>query len=133
MRGRVSVHPPVAERITLALSFLVIIVLVTIALNEEAQHTSGVPGTLGVTFDMENAEHRDGLHYVPYVIRNEGMEAISSATLWFDVYASEELVESASVTVQFLPRNGVQTGVYVTPLDPETHTITGRVESLQFP
>ena len=61
MRGRVSVHPSVAERITLALSFLVIIALVAIALNEEAQQSSGIPGTLGVTFDMGNTEYRDGL------------------------------------------------------------------------
>ena len=133
MRTRVPARPSVAERITLAISFLVIVALVAVALNEEARKGTEPPGTLGVSFDLENAELRGGVHYIPYVIRNEGAEAISSATIWFEVFAGEKLVETAEVMVQLLPLNGTQAGVYVTPLDPETHTFSGRLESLQFP
>ena len=51
----------------------------------------------------------------------------------FEVYAGEELVETAEIRVQSLPLEGTQLGLYVTTLDPGAHTIQGRLESLQFP
>jgi uncharacterized protein (TIGR02588 family) len=64
---------------------------------------------------------------------NTGSEAISSAEIWIEVSAGERVVESAEITVQFLPLQGKQVGMFVTTRDPASHALRGRVESLEFP
>jgi uncharacterized protein (TIGR02588 family) len=121
------------ERAVLLVSFLVIGGLLAIALNEEARQEEHEAASLDMTFAMDQVERRNGAYFIPYTIRNNGNEAIASARIWFDVFAGGQPVESAEITVQSLPLNGIQTGVYVTDLDPATHTVEGRLESIQFP
>ena len=70
---------------------------------------------------------------MPYTVLNSGEQALTSAEIWIEVYDGERLVESTEVTVEFLPLQGTQEGMYVTTLDPATHRLVGRLESLQFP
>lgn len=122
-----------AEWATLALSVLVVGALVAVALVEESRRQQGDGTGLQVTFDTERAVARGDSFYVPYTVRNTGSDAISSAEFWIEVYDEEVLAESAEVTVEFLPLQGKQDGVFVTTHDPTTHTLLGRLESLQFP
>jgi uncharacterized protein (TIGR02588 family) len=129
----VSATRSAVERITLAVSFLVIGALLAVALISESRRDPGDGGNLEVVFDMEGASFRDDAHFIPYTIRNSGSEAIAAAEIWFDTYAGEQLIESARVTVQFLPLDGTQNGIFVTTHDPDTHIFLGRLETLQFP
>lgn len=123
----------IAEWVTLSVSVLIVGALVAVAVVEEQrrQETDGVG--LRVTFAGDRAEARDGSFYVPYAVRNTGAQAITSAEIWIEVYDEERLLESAEVTVEFLPLQGTQEGVYVTSLEPSTHRFVGRLESLQYP
>jgi uncharacterized protein (TIGR02588 family) len=117
----------------MSLSVVIVGALIAVALVEESRREDDVAADLRMTFDVEQTVARGGNFYVPYTIRNLGSAAISSAEIWIDIYSQNELVDSAEVTVQFLPLQGSQDGVFVTPYDPATHTVFGRVESLQFP
>jgi uncharacterized protein (TIGR02588 family) len=71
--------------------------------------------------------------YGTYTVLNTGSEAISAAEIWIEVSDGERVVESAEITVQFLPLRGKQDGVFVTTRDPKIYPPQSRVESLQFP
>ena len=122
-----------AEWVTLSLSVVVVGALIALALVEEARLQGGNGTGLQVTFDSEHAVARGESYYVPYTVWNTGSNAISSADIWIEVYDEELQMESAEVTVQFLPLQETQDGVFVTVHDPATHTLIGRLESLQFP
>ena len=123
----------IAEWVTLSLSVLVVGALILVALVEESRRQDGDGTALQVTFDTEGATAQGENFYVPYVVLNTGSEAISSAEIWIDVYDGERVVESAEITVQFLPLQGKQDGVFVTTRDPASHALRSRIESLQFP
>lgn len=122
-----------AEWVTLSLSVLIVGALVVVALVEESRRLDGEIADLQVTFAIERTESRGNRFYVPYTVRNTGSEAITSAEIWIAVSDGERVTESAEVTVEFLPLQGTQNGVFVTVHDPSAHTLTGRLESLQFP
>jgi uncharacterized protein (TIGR02588 family) len=122
-----------AEWITLLIGLVVIGTFVAVAVREEFQRRDSPAGAIEITFDATQAELQGSSWFVPYLVRNTGSVAIDSAELWIEIYAGVELVETAEIRVQFLPIDGTQLGVYVTELDPEAHTIAGRLESLQFP
>lgn len=128
-RRRVSA----AEWVTLGFSAMIVGALVVLALVAESRREDAEAADLRMTFDVERAETRGETHFVPYTIRNAGSTAISSAEIWIDIFFEGALVDSAEVNVQFLPLQGRQDGVFVTSYDPDTHTVVGRVESLQFP
>ena len=123
----------IAEWVTLSLSVLVVGALVVVALVEESRRQEADRAAVQVTFDTERAVASGESYYVPYTVRNTGSDAISSAELWIDVYAGQQLVESAEIMVQFLPLQGRQDGVFVTTYDPTSHSLESRVESIQFP
>jgi uncharacterized protein (TIGR02588 family) len=102
-------------------------------LVEELRREEEDAANLRMTFDVERTVVQGGNYYVPYTVRNLGSAAITSAEIWIDIFFQNEHVDSAEVTVQFLPLQGSQDGVFVTPYDPATHTVVGRMESLQFP
>ena len=123
----------IAEWVTLSLSVLVVGALIAVALIEESRRQDGEGTALEVTFDSEHAFVRGDSFYIPYTVQNTGSDAVSSAEIWIDVYDGERLAESAEISVQFLPLQGKQDGVFVTTQDPASHSLRGRVESLQFP
>ena len=133
MRLRNQGGRSIAERVTLALSLLVIGGLVFIALREESLRQEGDGAGIEVTFDVDNTRVQDQNYYVPYTIENTGSQAIMTAEIWFEMYEGGRMLESAEVTVQFLPLKGTQDGVYVTRFDPATRDLRGRLESMQFP
>ena len=122
-----------AEWVTLSLSVVIVGALIAVALVEESRREDDLAADLRMTFDVEQTVARGGNFYVPYTIRNLGSAAISSAEIWVDVYSQNEVVDSVEIIVQFLPLQGSQDGVFVTQYAPATHTVVGRVESLQFP
>ena len=123
----------IAEWVTLALSVLIVRALVAVAVVEE-QRRQEIEGVgVRVTFAADRAEANGGSYSVPYTVRNTGAEAITSAEIWIEVYEQERLVESVEVTVEFLPLQGTQEGVYVTTADPAKHQFVGRLETLQIP
>jgi uncharacterized protein (TIGR02588 family) len=122
-----------AEWFTLALSLLIVGSLVVIALVEESQRLEDDGTSISVTFETESSKTVEGNHFVPYTVTNTGSSAISSADIWIEVYDGESLVESAEITVQFLPLDGKQDGIYVSAYNPSSYTLRGRLESLQFP
>jgi uncharacterized protein (TIGR02588 family) len=107
--------------------------LMVAALVEESRREDDVAADLRMTFDVEQTVAYGGNVYVPYTIRNPGPAAISSAKIWVDISFQNETVDSVEITVQFSPPQGSQDGVFVTQYDPATHTVFGRVESLQLP
>ena len=121
-----------AEWVTLGLSLLIVGILIAVAIHEESDWQDHPPG-VAVTFDEENATLHDDGYHVPYSMTNTSAEAISSAEIWIEVFDGGRVVESAEVTVEFVPREGRQDGIYVSALDPATHVLRGRLESLQFP
>jgi uncharacterized protein (TIGR02588 family) len=133
MNGKAARRKSAAEWVTLSLSVLVVGALIVVAVVEESRRQQGDATDLQVTFDTEGVTARDESFYVPFTVENRGAEAISSAEIWIDVSAGERVVESAEITVQFLPLQGKQDGVFVTTRDPASHTLRSRVESLQFP
>lgn len=128
-------RPPVsvAEWVTLSLSVLIVGSLIVVAIVEESRREEADAADLGMSFDVERTVARGGNYYVPYTVRNLGSAAITSAEIWIDISFENELVDSAEITVQFLPLQGSQDGVFVTPYDPATYTVIGRLESVQFP
>jgi uncharacterized protein (TIGR02588 family) len=132
-----TAHPrrpvSVAEWVTLSLSVLVVGALIVVALVEESKRLDADSTDLRMTFDVERTEARGGNYYVPYTIRNLGSTAVTAAEIWIDIYSEDELIDSDEVSVEFLPLQGSQDGVFVTPYDPATHTVVGRLESVQFP
>lgn len=133
MTARSSRRLSAAEWVTLLVSLSVVGLFIGIALHEEFERRDEPAGAIEVRFDAAQAEFRDGTWYVPYVVRNAGSVAIDSAEIWIEVYAGEEVVDTAEIRVLSLPLEGTQLGIYVTTLDPAAHTIQGRLESLQFP
>jgi uncharacterized protein (TIGR02588 family) len=128
-------RPPVsvAEWVTVSLSIVLVGALIVVALVEESRRQDEDAANLRMTFDVERTVVQGGNYYVPYTVRNLGSAAITSAEIWIDIYFQDELIDSAEITVQFLPLQGSQDGVFITPHDPATHTVVGRLESLQFP
>lgn len=122
-----------AEWVTLGLSLLVVGTLIAVAVEEESLRQQEGGSSLLVTFDVDDSRREGESFFVPYTVLNTGSEAISSADVWIEVYNDASLVESAEITVQFLPLQGQQRGLYVSAYDPATHTLRGRLESLQFP
>jgi uncharacterized protein (TIGR02588 family) len=133
MTGSAARRKSAAEWVTLSLSVLVVGALTVIALVEESRRQQGDAAGLQVTFDTERAVARGESYYVPYTVVNTGSGAISSAEIWIEVTDGERVVESAEITVQFLPLQGKQDGVFVTTRDLASHALRSRVESLQFP
>jgi uncharacterized protein (TIGR02588 family) len=117
----------------MSLSVVLVGALMVVALVEESRREDDVAADLRMTFHVEQTVAHGGNFYVPYTIRNPGPAAISSAEIWVDIYFQNEIVDSVEITVQFSPPQGSQDGVFVTQYDPATHTVFGRVESLQFP
>lgn len=122
-----------AEWVTLAVSIIVVGSLLAIALIEESRLEDREPASLTMTFDTVASWPVADKYHVPFTVSNRGSEAVASADLWIEVYDEETRVESARITVQFLPLQGRQDGVYVSSHDPATHTFRGRLESVQFP
>ena len=122
-----------AEWVTLSVSVLVVGALIVVALVEESRRQEGDGTLLQMTFDTERAIARGESFYVPYTVLNTGSETISSAEIWIDVYDGDLVVDSAEVTVQFLPLQGKQDGIFVTAHDPALHSLRSQIESLQFP
>jgi uncharacterized protein (TIGR02588 family) len=133
MTERATRRKSIAEWVTLSLSVLVVGALIVVALVEESQRQDGDGPALQVTFDTERATARGQSFYIPYTVINTGSQAISSAEIWIEVYDGEQVVESAEINVQFLPLHGKQDGMFVTTQDPTSHSVRGRIESLQFP
>jgi uncharacterized protein (TIGR02588 family) len=133
MTGTAARRKSTAEWVTLSLSVLVVGALIVVALMEESHRQQGDAAGLQVTFDTERVVSSGESFYVPYTVVNTGSEAISSAEIWIEVVAGERVIESAEITVQFLPLQGKQDGMFVTTRDPATHALRSRVESLQFP
>ena len=133
MTGNAARRRSIAEWVTLSLSVLVVGALVVVALVEESRRQEGDAAGLQVTFDTEHVARRGESFYVPYTVLNTGSEAISSAEIWIEVSDGERVIESAEITVQFLPLQGTQDGVFVTTRDPAIYALRSRVESLQFP
>jgi uncharacterized protein (TIGR02588 family) len=122
-----------AEWITLGLSVLIVGALVAVALIEESRRDEESGANLMVTFETDGANYDGEWYYVPYTVLNTGADAISAADVWIEVYDGQKQVESAEITVQFLPLQGKQHGIYVSAYDPATHDFRARLESLQFP
>jgi uncharacterized protein (TIGR02588 family) len=132
MTGHSGERRSAAGWVTLGLSVLVVAILVGIAIREELERKDA--GTvIAVTFDRGAAMHRGDEYLVPFTVYNTGADAISSGDILIEVYDGERLVESTEVTVEFLPREGRQDGVYVSAFDPTTHEVRAQLESLQFP
>ncbi len=107
--------------------------MIVVALVEESRRQQGDAAGLQVTFDTEGIVAHGESFYVPYTVFNSGSEAISSAEIWIEVFDGERVVELAEITVQFLPLQGKQDGIFVTTRDPASHALRSRLESLQFP
>jgi uncharacterized protein (TIGR02588 family) len=133
MTGNGARGKSTAEWVTLSLSVLVVGALIVVALVEESRRQQGDAAGLRVTFDTGLAVPRGESFYVPYTVVNTGSEAIASAEIWIEVSDGERVVESVEITVQFLPLQGKQDGMFVTTRDPASHVLRSRVESLQFP
>lgn len=132
MRGVVRSRSA-AEWVTLSLSVLVVGALIAVALVEESRRQEGDGAALQVTFEAERSTREGENYYVPFTVRNTGSDGISAADVWIDVYDGEHLVESAEITVQFLPLQGKQDGIFVTTHDPASHALQSRLESLLLP
>lgn len=131
-------HPPrrrqsTAEWFTLAASMLIVGALVAAAFVEEARRVDeGAPG-VAVFFDPGESTHRDDGFYVSYSVRNTGNTGIVAAEIWIEVFDGDELVESAEITVESIPLQGTQDGIYFSQFDPGLYTFRGRLESLLLP
>jgi uncharacterized protein (TIGR02588 family) len=133
MKSRPGPNPSAAERLTLVVSFLVVALLIAVALYEEVRIEGSEHGTLDVTFHTDDTDFRDGSYYVPYTVFNRGAAAIASAQILVEVLSGTDVVESDEITVQFLPLEGVQKGVFVTVYDPASHALRARLVTVQFP
>jgi uncharacterized protein (TIGR02588 family) len=133
MRSRPGPSPSTAERITLVLSFLVVAALIAVALIEEVRIAGSEPTRLSVAFHLDRVTVQDESYFVPYTIENRGAQAIDTAQVRFEVLSGDSVVHSDEITIQFLPLDGIQTGVFVTPLDPATHTLRAVPVTIQYP
>ena len=133
MTGNPGPAPSAAERVTLIISFLVVAVLIGVALKEEARIEGSEPAGLVVTFATDRTFVRDGNYFVPYTVVNRGAQAIDSAQIRFEVLSEDTIVQSDDLAFQFLPLDGVQNGLFVTPNDPATHTFQAHPVTVQFP
>lgn len=117
----------------MAISILVVGTLVMVAVLEEAQRSHEADYGVAITFDRDLVSRNGVEFYVPYRVTNVGDAAISSAEIWIEVRDERELLETAEISVSFLPLNGHQDGIYVSRFDPGRFAFSGRLESLLFP
>jgi uncharacterized protein (TIGR02588 family) len=106
MTNRARPAVSVAEWVTVSLSVLIVGALILVALVEESRRQDEVAANLRMTFDVEWTVVQGGNYSVPYTVRNLGSAAITSAEIWIDIYFQDELIDSAEVTVEFLPLQG---------------------------
>lgn len=123
----------IAEWVTLAISAAIVGALALVALVAESQRARESRVNLEMTFDTASLWIEDGLYHVPFSVMNDSSEAIVAADIWFEISANGEMIDTDEITVQFLPLQGRQDGVYVTQYNPATHDLGGRLESVQFP
>lgn len=133
MSANLDARRTLADWVTLAISILVVGMLVMVAVLEEVQRSHESDFGVAITFDKGLVTQKGVEFYVPYRVTNVGDAAISSAEVWIEVRDAGELLETAEITVSFLPLNGHQDGIYVSRLDPGRFAYSGRLESLLFP
>lgn len=128
-------RPPrtAADWLTLAVCALIVSTLVFFAIVEQRRLDLADGVALEVTFRAEEAARANDQFLVPFTVANTGSTAILSADLIIEVYQETRLVESAPVTVTFLPLKGRQHGLYASERDPRETLIRWRLESLQLP
>lgn len=122
-----------AEKVTLAVSLGVIILLIGAALFEQFGR-SEPPGTLiEVELRVAEAVARDGFYYIPFEVSNAGTDPAQDVIVIFEVQQEGEMPEESSVTIPFLANSGSATGELVTTADPASAEITSRVATLILP
>ncbi len=122
-----------AEKVTLAVSLGVIVLLIGAALFEQFGRTEP-PGTLiEVEVRVADAVARDGSFYIPFEVRNGGTDPAQDVIVIFEVHQEGEMPEESSVTIPFLANSGSATGELVTIADPASAEITSRVATLILP
>lgn len=131
-----SDQPPprsAAEWVTLAVSTLIIAALIGAAIYEHLANDEPTGVRVEIQVDLERAERRETLYYVPFTVTNTGAEAAEAVGLVFEIKQGEEVLEESSTEVAFLPNSGSAEGEIVTELDPAEHEIIGRVGSVMIP
>jgi uncharacterized protein (TIGR02588 family) len=122
-----------ADWLTLAFSLAIVGGLVIFALVEEMrlEHKDGP--LLEMAFDLQASKRAGDQYLLPFAVTNSGSEAILSAEILVEVLEEEEVVESAVISVSYLPLQGRQDGFYASDYDPGSHAIQWRLQSLQLP
>ena len=123
----------IAEWTTLIGSALVVALLVGAALYEHLVHDEPAGVRVVVDLALEQAETRDGMTYVPFIVVNTGAAPAGNVVVLFAIKQGELTVEESTAEIAFLSNSGTAEGEMVTALDLTTHTIEARVATLQIP
>lgn len=122
-----------AEWTVLAISAIVVALLVGAALYEHYGQEEPPGIRIAVELSLDQAEARDGLTYIPFIVRNTGRLPAESVVIRFEIKLGEETVEESTAEFAFLPNSGSVEGELVTALDLSTHTIEAQVATVQVP
>lgn len=122
-----------AEWVTLGVSIVIVALLIGAAIYEHYAQDEPPGVRVAVTLDLEAAEERDGLTYIPWTAGNTGRDPAEAVVLRFEIRAGEETVQESTTEIAFLPNGGTAEGELVTDLDLATHTVIAHVASLQTP
>lgn len=123
-----------AERTTLVVSILIIVGLIGLAVVEMFNRPGEATVVIDVQIETDRAEQRGDHYAVPFSVTNVGGAGAIDVTVRFEVVsASDDVVDSVTITLDVLPVRGVEEGELLISHDPATHTITGRAESYLLP
>ncbi|HEX5164331.1 MAG TPA: hypothetical protein VFV93_02955 [Thermomicrobiales bacterium] len=120
------------EKITTAISLLLIVLLAGAILYEGYWKGQADPATLEVTVRTDQIDQRGGSYYVPVEIHNAGDQTVEEVTVSIDVIDGENVVQEAETVIATLGEAETVTAVVVLTEDPTGLTIEAGVVTYQI-
>lgn len=119
------------EKITTAISVLLIAVLAGAILYEGYASGQSDPARLEVTVLTEEIEQRGDAFYVPVEVVNEGDQTVEQVSVGIEVRDGEQIVDEAETVIATLAEDETLTAVVVLDQDPTGLTIETGIVTFQ--
>ena len=121
-----------AEKITTAISVLLIVALAGAILYEGYATGQADPARLEVTVLEAEIEQRGDAFYIPFEVLNDGDQTVEEVTVSIEVLDGEEVVDEAETVIATLGEAETITAMLVVADDPTGLTIKAGVVTYQI-
>ncbi|HYI13761.1 MAG TPA: hypothetical protein VEX37_00100 [Thermomicrobiales bacterium] len=121
-----------AEKVTTAISVLLIVALAGAILYEGYATGEADPARLEVTILLEQIEQRGDDYYIPVEILNDGDQTVEEVAVGIELLDGEEVVDEAETVIATLGEAEMVIAVLVVADDPTGLTIEAGVVTYQI-